>query len=198
MWAALRVSLLSVLLLWVPDTALAQVEVAPADPGPTPPGLHARLFESQFQQLREVCSRENAGVACMGEFWEAADVSGNGELSVAEITRVLRIVSAKIAHEEYVQAYEEFQFSPSKGRSKSPPESEEDMVVLGTAAAGPIVSHAIVANLDYNDNGTISKNEALHDIAVDMVMSSVDSLPSEFRIRASKAVEFLLQMLAQE
>lgn len=198
MWASLRIPFLSVLLPWLFGTAHAQVEVAPADPGPTPPGLHARLFESQFQHLREVCSREEASVACMGDFWKAADVSGDGELSVAEITRVLRIVSGKIAHEEYVQAYEDFQVSPSRGRNQSPPESEEAVVVLGTAAAGPIVSHAIVANFDYNDNGTLSKNEALHDIAVDMVMSSVNSLPSEIQIRASRAVEFLLQMLAQD
>ena len=119
-------------------------------------------------------------------------------MSVAEITRILRIVSGKFVYEDYAKEYENFQSALTKGGPRIPPESEEAIVVLGIATTGPILSHAIIGNFDYNDNGLLSKSEVLHDIAVDITLSSVDTLPAEIKSRASRAVGLLLQFLMKE
>ena len=180
------------------NVTLAQKNDAPTVPGPERPGLHARLFDTHLQQLSATCTGNDGQVACINGFWKIADVSGDGQLSVAEITRILRIVSGKFAHEDYSKEYQKFQIALTKGGPKIPPESEEAIVVLGIATTGPILSHAIVANFDYNDNGLLSKSEVLHDIAVDITLSSVDTLPAEIQSRASRAVGLLLQILMKE
>ena len=180
------------------DVTLAQGNSAPAGLGPDRPGLHARLFDTHLQQLSAACTGNDGKVACINSFWKIADVSGDGQLSVAEITRILRIVSGKYAHQDYAKEYEKFQSVPTKGGTKIPPESEEAMVVLGIATTGPILSHAVIANFDYNDNGLLSKSEVLHDIAVDITLSSVDTLPAEIKSRASRALGLLLQLLMKE
>ena len=160
--------------------------------GPVGPGLHARLFDAHLQPLLDVCDGRDRPVACINGFWDVADVSGDGELSVAEITRIFRIISGKAAHQAYTENYREFQTAGPQG---SRPEPNEAVVVVGTATVGPVVSHAVIANFDYDDNGRLSKAEALNDVAADIVLSSVEELPPELRSHASKAVGFLMQFL---
>ena len=187
-----------VVFFFTANVTLAQGNTAPTVPGPDRPGLHARLFDTHLQQLSAACTGNDGKVACINGFWKIADVSGDGQLSVAEITRILRIVSGKFVHEDYAKEYEKFQSALTKGGPRIPPESEEAVVVFGIATTGPILSHAIIGNFDYNDNGLLSKSEVLHDIAVDITLSSVDTLPAEIKSRASRAVGLLLQFLMKE
>ena len=180
------------------NVTLAQGNSTPKELVLDRPGLHARLFDTHLQQLSAACTGNDRKVACINGFWKIADVSGDGQLSVAEVTRILRIVSGKFAHEDYAKEYEKFQNALTKGGPRIPPESEEAVVVLGIATTGPILSHAVIANFDYNDNGLLSKSEVLHDIAVDITLSSVDTLPAEIKSRASRAVGLLLQLLIKE
>ncbi len=182
----------AVFLVAVAGFAQGQTGGNPGGPGPVGPGLHARLFDAHLQPLLEVCDGHDRPVACINGFWDVADVSGDGELSVAEVTRILRIASGKAAHLAYSKDYQEFRATGEQG---SPPEPNEAVVVVGAATVGPVVSHALIANFDYDDNGRLSKAEALNDVAADIVLSSVDELPPELRSHASKAVGFLMQFL---
>ena len=164
----------------------------PNGKAPVGPGLHARLFDAHLQPLLEVCESKDHPVACINGLWDAADVSGDGELSVAEITRILRMVSGKVSYQAYVDDYRQFRAGRRLG---SPPEPEETVVVVGIAAVGPVLSLALMANFDYDDNGRLSKAEALNDVAADIVMSSVKDLPPEIQSHASKAVGLLMQFL---
>ena len=172
--------------------ALGQAGAGPDGRGPAGPGLHARLFDAHLQPLLAVCDGRDRPVACINGLWDVADVSGDGELSIAEVTRILRIPSGKAAHQAYSQDYREFQANRQPG---IPPESNEAVVVVGAATVGPVVSHALIANFDYDDNGRLSKAEALNDVAADIVLSSVEELPPEIRSHASKAIGFLMQFL---
>ena len=172
--------------------AFGQSSGSPSGETPAGPGLHARLFDAHLQPLLEVCAGKDRPVACINRLWDVADVSGDGELSVAEVMRILRISSGKVAHRAYVEDFREFQANRGQG---GPPEPNEALVVVGVAAVGPVLSHALLANFDYDDNGRLSKAEALNDVAADIVMSSVEELPPEIRSHASKAVGFLMQFL---
>ena len=180
--------------LWAAATGLASGQSGGNRDGEAPgkPGLHARLFDTHLQPLLEVCGGRDRSVACINELWDVADVSGDGELSVAELTRILRIVSGKVAHRAYVEDYREFRANRGYGAA---PEQNEAVAVVGIAAVGPVVSHALIANFDYDDNGRLSKAEALNDVAADLILSSVEKLPPEIRSQASKALGFLMQFI---
>ena len=107
-------------------------------------------------------------------------------------------MSGKVAHQAYLDEYEEFRSSSPNRGAAVPPEANEAVVVAGAATVGPIVSRALIANFDYDDNGLISRAEALNDVAADIVLSSVEGLPPEIRSHASKAVGFLMQFLMKK
>ena len=180
------------------NTVLAQENSTPAEDDPIAPGLHARLYDSYLEELSEKCVGKEQKLVCTDEFWEIADISGDGELSIAEITRILRIVSGKAAYQEYADEYEKFQSPLGTGLKYSPPESRETVVVLGVATVGPVLSHALMGNFDYNDNGLLSKAEVLHDLVEDIPLSSVDTLPSEIRSHALDAIGLILQFLTKK
>jgi hypothetical protein len=180
------------------DDARAQQNDSGENSTPISPGLHARLFDTHLKNLSDKCSGEEQKLVCIDEVWKIADVSNDKELSVAEITRMLRIISGKVAYQEYVEDFEKFQSRRSKMKNESPPESQEAVVVLGVATVGPIVSHALIGNFDYNDNGRLSKEEILYDFVEDISLDTVDSLPSEIRSRASNAVEQLLKFFMKK
>ena len=184
---------------------LCSVEAASAEGGgtletrePASPGLHARLFESHLQPLSEVCAGQEQDISCINDFWDVADVSGDGELSIAEITRILRIIAGKLAHDHYLRSHAEFRASTVSEADELSPVSEESAAVVLMASVGPVISVAAIANLDYDSNGLLSKREVLHDVAADILLNSVDTLPSEVRSSASKAVQYLLEFLLKK
>ncbi len=158
---------------------------------PTGPELHARLFNVYLKNLSERCAGEQRTPECINGFWKIADVTGDGLLSIAEITRCVRMIAGHLAYRDYVSKFENYKPTALT----TPPENEEGAWVTGAAAIGPFVARYIVANFDYNDDGQLSKGEVLHDIAEDLVLSSVDKLPDELRSQATKALQFLLPLL---
>lgn len=192
------VALTYLALCTVVNGTLAQDNSFPEELLPDKPGLHARLFDAHLQYVSETCAGNADKTICMNEFWKIADVSNDDQLSVAEITRILRVVAGKFAYQDYVEEYVRYETILNNSGVAVPPQSEETMVVLGIATTGPLVSHALMSNFDYDDNGLLSKNEILHDIAIDINLSSVDTLPEEVKSRVSRAVGLLLQFLMKQ
>ena len=177
------------------NIVFAQEDTDSAEGDIISPGLHARLYDSTLKELVKRCAEKEHKDTCIDEFWEVADVSGDSELSVAEITRILRMVSGKSAYQAYLDEYEKWLFPLPGATVSSPPESREIVVVLGMAAVGPVLSHAIMGNFDYDDNGLLSKAEILHDLVEDLPLEEVDDLPTEIRTHASNAIGLLLRFL---
>ena len=191
-WAAI---FSCVLWIFTFEAVLAQGNEASAEHVPAGPGLHARLYNSQLRQIEDRCFGQEKTLSCIDDFWNVADVSRDGELSVAEVTRLLRMIFGRLAHDNYLEEYQEFLDLSVGSALATPPESDEVAAVLVMAAAGPVVSHAIMANFDYDDNGLLSRQEVLHDVAADLVLTSVETLPSEVQSRAQSAIGQLLQFL---
>ena len=157
------------------------------------PELHARLFNAHLKNLTELCDGKQRTAECTNGFWKIADVTGDGLLSIAEITRCLRIVAGHLAYRDYVSKFENYKPTALA----TPPKNEEGSWVTGAAAIGPFVARYMIANYDYNDDGQLSRREVLHDIAEDLILSSVETLPGELRSQATKALQFLLPLLSK-
>ncbi len=134
--------------------------------------------------LRAGCA-EGSETGCLEAVWGLGDVSGDGLLSLAELSRILRILTqaAAIAHEDGA--------------------STEDlgMATLGTVLTAPLAGHLILASLDYDDDGRLSPEELLQDRAslVELLQSpelrgglDLSALMEELR-----SLEGLAQMLMQ-
>ena len=160
---------------------------------PVGPGLHARLFAAHIQRLIDDCSGQVQKPSCLTDFWTMADVSGDKALSIAELTRVLRILAGHIAYQDYLEKYAHFQASSAPSQEK--PENDEAAIVLGVATVGRVMSHVLMANYDYDDDGLLSLREIQTDIVAPVTVSSVDSLSGEIRSHAKEAFGFLLQLL---
>ena len=180
------------------DDAFAQENKELAGIGLENPGLHARLFESYMERLTEDCFDRGTADECFKKFWGFADISGDSNLSVAEITRILRILAGGIAWQEYEKAHSSFWSEVDSNRAGEPPENEEIVAVLAAGTVGPVFSHGLIANFDYNYDGLLSEGEVRHDVEIDITMSSVESLQGEIQSRALRATEILMKILANE
>ena len=169
---------------------------AQATDKPVGPGLHARLFATHIQRLVDDCSGQVREPSCLTDFWKMADVSGDGALSIAEVTRVLRILAGHIGYQDYLEKHVQYRASPTPGQEK--PENDEALVVLGAATVGPFMSNALMANYDYDDDGLLSLREVQSDIAAPVSVSSVDRLSGEIRSHAREAFGLLLQLMMKK
>lgn len=98
--------------------------------------------------LRAGCAG-GSETGCLEAVWRLGDVSGDGLLSLAELSRILRVLSqaAAIAHEDGAET------------------EALGMATLGTALVAPLVGHLVLASLDYDDDGRLSPEELLQDRA---------------------------------
>lgn len=98
--------------------------------------------------LRAGCA-EGAGNGCLEAVWRLGDVSGDGLLSLAELSRILRILTqaAAISHEDGAET------------------EELGMATLGSVLVAPLAGNLILASLDYDDDGRLSPEELLQDRA---------------------------------
>ncbi len=126
---------------------------------------------------------ENSGTSCLDTAFSAVDVSNDGVLSRAELSRLIRILG-------FIAGY----------ASKEEMLVSQEDVMISTYIAGAMstfVADSIIGNLDYDDDGRISMNELLQDrgegagladvgtgltadVARDAIRTMITQIPSVF------------------
>lgn len=128
---------------------VAAVAAAPARADP------ARSLGAILDQCAEV---RNKG--CAEKLWRFADVTGDGRLTLAELTRFFRTAAEALT-------------SPAAGppgtQSPGTPglalDDNATAYAVGSAfITGPIAAQLVIANFDYDDDGVISKAELFLDL----------------------------------
>ncbi len=101
--------------------------------------------------------------SCAEKLWRFADVTGDGRLTLAELTRFFRTAAEALT-------------SPATGPSgtqspgtPAPPglalDDNDKAYAVGSAfITGPIAAQLVIANFDYDDDGVISKAELFLDL----------------------------------
>jgi len=98
------------------------------------------------------CQAEQKDAKCAAHFWKFADLTGDGKLTVAEITRFFRLV---VEH----QSMESASQAPAATAPVDPLEA-----VAMTFLIGPLGAELVIDNFDYNGNHTIEREEIFADI----------------------------------
>ena len=124
---------------------------------------------------------------CVAGLFKLADVSGNGELSIAELARMGRVAT--------------YYATAMTG------EPAEFVEILGGFAAAvaitPLLAKAIVASFDYDDSGALSlgelmqNRETLFDAGIASGMSVAARPKIEGMIEQLKGAEQMLRLLLQ-
>lgn len=136
----LTLVLLAAVAVWLPATARAD----PAD-----------NLAPIFQKCGQVEDK-----TCAAALWSFADVTGDGRLTLAELTRFFRIAAQVMARPEQPQAGAQTPSGPGGAMA-------DDNVAYAVGSAfltGPIAANLVIANFDYDDDGVISKSELFLDL----------------------------------
>ena len=142
-----------------------------------------------LDQLRAACGSDAGSnhAACAAGLFKLADVSGNSELSIAELSRVGRVATyfATVMSGEVVPVIE---------------------ILGGFAAAvaiSPLLAKAIVSSFDYDDSGALSlaemmqNRETLLEGAASQALSVAARPQIEGLIEQLKGAEQMLRLLVQ-
>jgi len=115
-------------------------------------------FMELVDALRRTCSHRQP--ACIERAFAAVDVSRDGRLSVAEVSRVLRIV-----------VYAAVAANPEGAR-------EQDLAsALGLASLlGPLISTAIISGSDYDGDGQLTRDEIFYDRDIATVQHALEAM----------------------
>lgn len=103
------------------------------------------------------CDREQIEAKCAAQFWNFADLSGDGKLTIAEITRFFRLV---VEH----QAIKSAAAAPPAPASPLAPPPDPLEAVAVTFLVGPMAARLVIDNFDYNGSRTIEREEIFADI----------------------------------
>ena len=142
-----------------------------------------------MDQLRAACG-SNAGasdVACATGLFKLADVSGNNEISIAELSRVGRVATY---------------FAATMG-GEPVPMLELLGAYAGAVAITPLLAKAIVSSFDYDDSGALSlaelmqNRESLFETADAQALGAAARPKIEGLIEQLKGAEQMLRMLMQ-
>ena len=109
----------------------------------------ARLqgFLAETEKACQGESEEKKIGCAIDRFWQFSDVSGDGKLSLAELSRWVRLLLKVMVHEQ-----------------KAEMEIEEKLgIVLAGIYAGPLLSVSILHSFDYDNDELISRQEAFAD-----------------------------------
>lgn len=110
---------------------------------PSLEGLHgeAASIMAAADAARADCA-DPKGSICPQAMFTVVDVSGNGEISAAELARAIRYAAWRATFEDETAS------AKSIG-----------LALTGSYLAGPVVAAALVASLDYDDSGELSVEE---------------------------------------
>jgi len=98
------------------------------------------------------CGAEQKEAKCAAQFWSFADLTGDNKLTVAEITRVFRLLVEHQANKASAEA-------PATAAAVDPLEA-----VAVTFLVGPVAAGLVIDNFDYNGSRTIEREEIFADI----------------------------------
>ena len=156
------------------------------------PGMHARLF-LDIQKLAscDEAAPESPVADCLEPIWSIVDITGDGLLSVAEINRFVRIVAGGYAYKAYLDALEAFDASRQSDPAAEPPANNETGGVLAAGVAGAVLTPALIANLDYNDDGQLSRRELFHDSNLSTLIGAGNEQREQLPIQVLKALRVL-------
>lgn len=122
---------------------------------------HGEVIEFLLSQQALEASCDGSDLArCLGALMEMADVSGDGELSSAEISRAARI----FVHFTSLIAVGD------EGESEID-ESEVLKAVAGASVAGPALARILALSFDYDNSGGLSLAELAQDRQFDQVIA---------------------------
>ena len=110
------------------------------------------------------CGDNQKQAKCAAEFWSLADLTSDNKLTVAEITRLFRLL---VEH----QANKAAAVAPAPGTVATPVDPFEAVAV--TFFVGPVAAGLVMNNFDYNGNQTIEREEMFADIDEDAFIKFV-------------------------
>lgn len=116
----------------------------------TPPSTAAADPVADVGKLISQCEAEQVEAKCAAQFWNFADLTGDNKLTVAEITRVFRLL---VEHQA------------NKAATQAPAAATDPLeAVAVTFLVGPVAAGLVIDNFDYNGNRTIEREEIFADI----------------------------------
>jgi hypothetical protein len=134
----------------------------------------------------ELCTR-TGGAPCLKTLFEFVDVTGDGSLSAAEVARLLRIAGF---------------FAGYFSKPEALVSSRQVLVPTALAGAvGAIAAAAVIASMDYDDNGRLSVDELLQDrgegVGLEAAASALEPAAAQAVLQSiGAAVPGIVQMLS--
>jgi hypothetical protein len=103
---------------------------------------------AEFEKIIEICEASNqAPLKCENDVWKFADITGDGNLSVAEISRMARL------------------FGETLDRTNALSEAKNDGGgILAALLLGPSAAELVLGHFDYDDDGKVSRKELYTDL----------------------------------
>ncbi len=136
---------------------LGLVAAASAAPARADP---ARSLGAILDQCAEV---RNKG--CAEKLWRFADVTGDGRLTLAELTRFFRTAAEALTSPAAGPPGTQSPGTQSPGTPGLALDDNATAYAVGSAfITGPIAAQLVIANFDYDDDGVISKAELFLDL----------------------------------
>jgi len=127
--------------------------------------LHAQPLTAGADPVADVgkiiteCDTAKIEAKCAAQFWNFADLTGDDQLTVAELSRFFRLV---VEH----QAIKSATAAPATPGSPLAPAAPADPLeaVAVTFFVGPLAARLVIDNFDYNGSRTIEREEVFADI----------------------------------
>ncbi len=150
-----------------------------------------------FAAAFDICRTEDSG-ACGQAVWSFVDITGDGRLTPAELSRFLRVASEWAVVEQIgsSDAVGNLGFGDAA--------MDENMGRAGAVAmaflSGPFTAKLVLDNFDYDGNGMLERGEVFADTDekafVDMVKSQMEQLPQYAAMVMKAAMEAQEQIKA--
>lgn len=103
--------------------------------------------------------------SCAEKLWEFADVTGDGRLTLAELTRFFRTAAEALTSPAAGPPGTQSTATPAPALPGLALDDNDRAYAVGSAfITGPIAAQLVIANFDYDDDGVISKAELFLDL----------------------------------
>ena len=124
-------------------------------------------FLRASDKVLRICSSDQSRV-CAQELFGLVDITGNGELSPAEIARVFRAVGPLIG----------YSFVRSQAAGQSPKIGDVYGMMVLLSLISPMFASSLIESYDFDLSGSVSLEELLQDRGDDEFMGALGTLGS--------------------
>ncbi len=155
-------------------------------------GFAAPAAADPVDDLRAVLDGCEASedAACAAALWSFTDVTGDGRLTIAELTRLMRVMAEWAVIE---QARDDALAAGLDPAAAPAQDSDRVGAVAAAFLGGPVAAHLIVANFDYDGDGALERREVFVDIDeetfLQVVTTEVGRLPEHAGMLLLRALE---------